>query len=151
MKKNLFLERMNVLGKEYANKIIEDPENHQDAVGASLDDYMSGAEKAYDVFRDIKKEDFCKALRCIQEYQKELDKLEEILGCELFESSICESVAYIIQYLVSALANFDNDTMDDINWWLYEDVDKEWTINGETITVETPEQLYDALKTLERV
>lgn len=151
MRKNIFLERMQVLGKEYANKIIQDSENHQDAVEASYEDYMEGANKAYDVFRDVKKESFCKALRLIQKYQKELDKIEEVLGCELFESSICESVAYIIQYLVDALANFDSDTADDINWWLYEDVDKEWEINGETVAVETPEQLYDALKTLERV
>lgn len=41
--------------------------------------------------------------------------------------------------------------MNDIEWWLYEDVEKEWIINGETVKVETPEQLYDALKKLNRV
>jgi len=151
MKKNTFLERMQVLGREYANKIILFPEEHPDAVESAYTNYIEGANKAYDVFRDVKKENFCKALRLIQEYQKELDKIEEALGCELFESSICESVAYIVQYLVDALVNFDSDTADDIYWWLYEDVDKEWKIDGVTVAVETPEQLYDALKTLERV
>ncbi len=99
----------------------------------------------------MEKEEFCEALNHIKDYEKELNRLEEILGCYIFESPICESVSYIIQHLVDALSNYNGDTADDINWWLYEDVEKVWEIHGETIDVETPEQLYDALKTLGRV
>lgn len=151
MLKKLFFEKVKVLGKEYANNIVMDAGEHQDAVQAILDDYMAGAEEAYNTLRNYKKEEFCKALREIQKYQENLSKLEELLGCDLFESSICESASYLIQHLVEALASYDSETIDDINWWLYEDVEKEWIIDGDTISVETPEQLYDALKNLNRV
>ena len=99
----------------------------------------------------ISKERFCDSLRDILHYQRELDKLEDTLGCSIFESSICESVTFIITSLIRALANDDSETMDDIEWWLYEDVEKEWIIDGELVKVETPEQFYDALKKLNRV
>ena len=69
----------------------------------------------------------------------------------LRESPIGESTTFIITDLIRALANNDENTVEDIEWWLYEDVEKEWTIDNETIKVETPEQLYDALKKLNRV
>ena len=99
----------------------------------------------------ISKERFCDSLRDILHYQRELDKLENTLGCVICESSICESVTFIITSLIRTLANDDSETRDDIEWWLYEDVEKEWTIDGELVKVETPEQLYDALKKLNRV
>ena len=99
----------------------------------------------------ISKERFCDSLRDILHYQRELDKLENTLGCVICESSICESVTFIITSLIRVLANDDSETRDDIEWWLYEDVEKEWTIDNETVKVETPEQLYDALKKLNRV
>ena len=99
----------------------------------------------------ISKERFCDSLRDILHYQRDLDKLEDTLGCAIFESHICESVSFIITSLIRALANDDSDTRDDIEWWLYEDVEKEWIIDGELVKVETPEQFYDALKKLNRV
>ena len=83
--------------------------------------------------------------------QRELDKLENTLGCVICESSICESVTFIITSLIRTLANDDSETRDDIEWWLYEDVEKEWVIDGELVKVKTPEQFYDALKKLNRV
>lgn len=99
----------------------------------------------------ISKERFCDSLRDILHYQRELGKLENTLGCVICESSICESVTFIITSLIRVLANDDSKTRDDIEWWLYEDVEKEWIIDGELVKVETPEQLYDALKKLNRV
>ena len=99
----------------------------------------------------ISKERFCDSLRDILHYQRELDKLEDTLGCAICESSICESVTFIITSLIRTLANDDSETRDDIEWWLYEDVEKEWVIDGELVKVETPEQFYDALKKLNRV
>ena len=149
--KESFLKKLRVLGKQYANNTILDSENHQDAVKSVISDYLQGAEDAYDTFRTYDKERFCDSLRDILHYQRKLDKLEDTLGCVICESSICESVTFIITSLIRALANDDSETRDDIEWWLYEDVEKEWVIDGELVKVETPEQLYDALKKLNRV
>lgn len=139
------------MGKQYASKTILDPENHQDAAESIISDYLQGAEDSYDTFRTYDKERFCDSLRNILHYQRKLDKLEDTLGCAIFESYICESVTFIITDLIRALANDDSETMDDIEWWLYEDVEKEWIIDGELVKVETPEQFYDALKKFNRV
>lgn len=149
--KESFLEKLKVLGKQYASKTILDPENHQDAAESIISDYLQGAEDSYDTFRTYDKERFCDSLRNILHYQRKLDKLEDTLGCAIFESYICESVTFIITDLIRALANDDSETMDDIEWWLYEDVEKEWIIDGELVKVETPEQFYDALKKFNRV
>lgn len=149
--KESFINKLKVLGKQYASKTILDPENHQDAVKSIISDYLQGVEDSYDTFRTYDKERFCDSLRDILHYQRDLDKLEDTLGCAIFESHICESVTFIITSLIRALANDDSETRDDIEWWLYEDVEKEWTIDGELVKVETPEQLYDALKKLNRV
>lgn len=149
--KKSFLEKMKVSGKQYANMAIIDTENPQDAVNAVISDYLQGAEDSYDTFRTYDKERFCDSLRNILHYQRKLDKLEDTLGCAIFESYICESVTFIITSLIRALANDDSETMDDIEWWLYEDVEKEYIIDGELVKVETPEQFYDALKKLNRV
>lgn len=149
--KKSFLEKLRVSGKQYANMAIIDTENHQDTVNAVISDYLQGAEDSYDTLRKYDKERFCDSLRDILHYQRELDKLEDTLGCVICESSICESVTFIITSLIRALANDDSETRDDIEWWLYEDVEKEWVIDGELVKVGTPEQLYDALKKLNRV
>ena len=149
--KESFIKKLRVLGKQYANKTILDSENHQDATESVISDYLQGVEDSYDTFRTYDKERFCDSLRDILHYQRELDKLEDTLGCAICESSICESVTFIITSLIRTLANDDSETRDDIEWWLYEDVEKEWIIDGELVKVETPEQFYDALKKLNRV
>lgn len=149
--KEAFLKKVRVSGKQYANKTILDSESHPDAVEAVISDYLQGAEDSYDTFRIYDKERFCSSLRDILNYYKNLEKLEDILNCVLRESPIGESITFIITDLIKALANNDADTVNDIEWWLYEDVEKEWIVDGETIKVETPEQLYDALKKLNRV
>ena len=149
--KESFIKKLRVLGKQYANKTILDSENHQDATESVISDYLQGAEDSYNTFRTYDKERFCDSLRDILHYQRELDKLENTLGCVICESSICESVTFIITSLIRTLANDDSETRDDIEWWLYEDVEKEWIIDGELVKVKTPEQFYDALKKLNRV
>ena len=149
--KESFIKRLKVFGKQYASKTILDPENHQDAVESIISDYLQGAEDSYDTFRTYDKERFCDSLRNILNYYKKLEELEDVLNCVLRESPIGESESFIITDLIRALANDDSETMDDIEWWLYEDVEKEWIIDGELVKVETPEQFYDALKKLNRV
>ena len=149
--KESFLKKLRVLGKQYASKTILDPENHQDAVESVISDYLQGAEDSYDTFRTYDKERFCNSLRDILNYYKKLEEIEDVLNCVLRESPISESESFIITDLIKALANNDENTVEDIEWWLYEDVEKEWIIDNETVKVETPEQLYDALKKLNRV
>lgn len=149
--KESFLEKLKVLGKQYANKTILDTENHQDAVESVISDYLQGAEDSYDTLRIYDKERFCNSLRNILNYYKKLEELEDVLNCVLRESPIGESESSIITDLIKALANNDENTVEDIEWWLYEDVEKEWIIDGELVKVETPEQFYDALKKLNRV
>lgn len=148
--KKSFLEKIRVLGKQYANNIVLNPKN-KDAKDIIISDYLQGAADAYDTFRTYDKERFCDSLRNILNYYKKLEKLEDVLNCVLRESPIGESITFIITDLIRALANNDENTVEDIEWWLYEDVEKEWTIDGELVKVETPEQLYDALKKLNRV
>lgn len=149
--KESFLKKLKVLGKQYANKTILDSKDHQDAVNAVISDYLQGAEDSYDTFRTYDKERFCNSLRNILNYYKKLEELEDVLNCVLRESPIGESESFIITDLIKALANNDENTVEDIEWWLYEDVEKEWIIDGELVKVETPEQFYDALKKLNRV
>lgn len=149
--KESFLKKIRVLGKQYANNTILDSENHQDAVNAVISDYLQGAEDAYSTFRIYDKKRFCDSLRNILNYYKKLEELENVLNCVLIESPIGESITFIITDLIRSLDNDDENTVEDIEWWLYEDVEKEWTINNEIVKVETPEQLYDALKKLNRV
>lgn len=148
--KESFLKKLRVLGNQYANNIVLNSKN-KDAKDIIISDYLQGASDSYTTFRTYDKERFCDSLRDILHYQEKLDKLEDTLGCAIFESYICESVTFIITSLIRALANDDSETMDDIEWWLYEDVEKEYIIDGELVKVETPEQFYDALKKLNRV
>ena len=148
--KESFLKKLRVLGKQYANNIILSSEN-KNAKDIIISDYLQGAADAYNAFRIYDKERFCDSLRNILNYYKKLEELEHVLNCVLIESSIGESITFIITDLIRSLANDDENTVEDIEWWLYEDVKKEWTIDNETVKVETPEQLYDALKKLNRV
>lgn len=148
--KESFLKKIRVLGKQYANNIVLNPEN-KDAKDIIISDYLQGAADAYDTFRTYDKERFCNSLRNILNYYKKLEELEDILNCVLRESPIGESESFIIADLIRALANNDSETIEDIEWWLYEDVEKEWVIDGELVKVGTPEQFYDALKKLNRV
>lgn len=148
--KESFLKKLRILGKQYANKVILDSKN-QDDKDAIISNYLQGANDSYNTFRTYDKERFCNSLRDILNHYKKLEELENVLNCVLRESPIGESTTFIITDLIRALANNDVETINDIEWWLYEDVDKEWTINNETVKVETPEQLYDALKRLNRV
>lgn len=148
--KKSFLEKLRVLGNQYANNIVLNSKN-KDAKDIIISDYLQGASDSYTIFRTYDKERFCDSLRNILNYYKKLEELEDVLNCVLRESPIGESESFIITDLIRALANDDSETMDDIEWWLYEDVEKEWIIDGELVKVETPEQFYDALKKLNRV
>jgi hypothetical protein len=93
----------------------------------------------------MNKKKFCEALRAIQSYQQNLDKFINLVGISFIDSDIATSTFNMQQCLIELIANYDEAVIDDIEWWLYENVEKVWIVDDETIDVSTPEKLYDAM------
>ena len=91
------------------------------------------------------KEHFCNILQNIQDYQTEIDKLIDVVGDGILESSLIQRSFDIIQRLIEITSDYDKNTIEDIEWWLYEDVKKVWTIDKKDMDVSTPEKLYNAI------
>lgn len=98
----------------------------------------------------IKKETFVKTIELIQ-------KQEEInFAISKAMDPICEGNGffydggrYYSKALLMVLSEVMNDKKDSwIEWWLYENGREAWDKDGNKITLETPEQLYDHLLNL---
>jgi hypothetical protein len=98
------------------------------------------------------KEKFLKYMRLIQNYDSECQTLTVLIN----KISSGFSVACFGSYLVSAIVEMINDTMEIMDkslleWWLYEDIEKVvYYYNNEKceqipIRIETLEELYDYL------
>lgn len=92
---------------------------------------------------NISRDRFTQSIREIQTFNKNLEDLETILGTELIESPIFNNVALITDSLVNAMSNYNEATIDLINWWLYEDVDKIIYEDDKEISVKTIDELYN--------
>ena len=75
-------------------------------------------------------------------YNKELDKWIDILGYNVFESKLCMDVFYISDSLIRLISDNNEEIIDLINWYLYEDVEKVLFDNGGEIEVDTLDKLY---------
>lgn len=94
----------------------------------------------------ITKEDFCKAIKAVQNIETILDKFGE-LSCNLFETDLSE---YGVLMDILFRQSFNEEQIDNIYWWLYESEDGEGMyINGEPIDLSTTEKLYDFLVSFE--
>lgn len=101
----------------------------------------------------ICKESFIKYLNTLVEFKRREEdfnsSLREHLGCypeSTFYDDLVDSYIKMLNEFSEGCTNevFGND----IEWWLYEDVDKIITLNNKTeIDVTTPEALYDYLVT----
>lgn len=80
---------------------------------------------------------FKEYLEHIVAYNKELDTWEKLIGCDIFEAKIFSQASNVSNDLVTLLGKNNNELIDLINWWLYEDVDKILWLNGEEISVRT--------------
>lgn len=94
----------------------------------------------------INKDSFIESIHSIMAYNEELDKIEKIIGGNIFESNICQAVWKIADNLINVLAEENMDLVDLICWWLYEDVDKILYIGNNELDVSDIGQLYDYIK-----
>ena len=96
----------------------------------------------------ISKEQFLQFIALVKKEDNFINTLHnlniDIINCEI-------ATDYYLVGNILLNTNFTASGVDLIEWWLYEDVEKEWIIDGELVKVETPEQFYDALKKLNRV
>ena len=98
-------------------------------------------------------ETFKMAIDAIQKHREQQEKVTNFIESEICTESwaFCTFGDNLSDALLKVLEHVFNDKGEWISWWLYEDVEKEWVIDGELIKVKTPEQFYDALKKLNRV
>ncbi len=94
----------------------------------------------------LTKESFCKALALIQEQEHIDDKVSEALSLVGDGYYLYGSENKFRQALLMVLAETMQDKGDWIDWWLYEDVEKAvWYPDGERVSLERTEELYDYL------
>lgn len=92
----------------------------------------------------LSKEKFIQYLNSIKNLDHEVDKWEDFLKIDIFESPLFQRSFDLIDIVIKYLSDNNTDIEDLISWWLYEDVDKLIFLqNGTTIDVETPDKLYD--------
>lgn len=97
----------------------------------------------------IKKDTFVHAINAIRKQDELTSKLNE-LYCQLNPGHYAMSFdGLLLESILSILEETMEDIGSAISWWLYEDVEKtiSWKENGHevSITVSTPEELYDYL------
>ena len=92
----------------------------------------------------LSKEKFIQYLNSIKDFDHEVDKWEDFLKIDIFESPLFRRSFDLVDIVVKYLSDNNANIEDLINWWLYEDVDKLIFLpDGTTIDVETPDKLYD--------
>ena len=92
----------------------------------------------------LSKEKFIQYLNSIKNLDNEVDKWEDFLRIDIFESPLFQRSFDLIDIVIKYLSDNNTDIEDLISWWLYEDVDKLIFLpDGTTIDIETPDKLYD--------
>ena len=72
----------------------------------------------------LSKEKFIQYLNSIKNLDHEVDKWEDFLKIDIFESPLFQRSFDLIDIVIKYLSNNNTDIEDLISWWLYEDVDK---------------------------
>ena len=91
----------------------------------------------------MQREQFKECLTHILKYHEELNKWCDTLGSDLFTCPIFEQANYIIDKLVDYIGLDNDELIDLINWWLYEDVKKVLRCKDKEISVKTIDELYN--------
>ena len=91
----------------------------------------------------MQKEIFKDCLHHIIEYNKALDLWCQLLSSDIFTSPVFVHAGFIADKLVDFLGQGDEEVIDLINWWLYEDVDKVLHYKDKEISVKTIDALYN--------
>jgi hypothetical protein len=97
----------------------------------------------------ITKEEFIGLILKQQEWSNRVDEVSEALNVPtLFESDWVEYAAILFDKTIDLL--FNEDGVDDINWWLYEKSGnpelKMWDADGKEIPTDTVEDLWNLVK-----
>lgn len=99
----------------------------------------------------LQKEQFVKAIQAIQEQEKLESQLGELFQAMCPDNYWLSSCSKLIDTFISVLEADMHDEHQWIQWWLYEDVEHvvSWMEDGQeqSITIDTPEELYDFLET----
>lgn len=93
----------------------------------------------------ISKESFCKVMGYIKEQQEIDEKVGQALELVCDNMIVYGTENGYLKALVKILKELFDDRSDIIEWWLYEDVEKNIYYDNKTINVETADKLYDFL------
>lgn len=96
----------------------------------------------------ITKEQFIKLITDHRKYNDRLDEVEDVLGFAIYDCDWVEYGNILFDEVLGLL--FQEESVDDINWWLYEKCErpdyKMWDKDGKEIPTETLDDLWEIVK-----
>lgn len=96
----------------------------------------------------ITKEQFVKLITDNRKHNDRLDEVEDVLGLAIYDCDWVEYGNILFDEVLGLL--FQEEGVDDINWWLYEKCGrsdyKMWDKDGNEIPTETLDDLWEIVK-----
>ena len=96
----------------------------------------------------ITKEQFVKLITDNRKHNDRLDEVEDVLGLAIYDCDWVEYGNILFDEVLGLL--FQEEAVDDINWWLYEKCGhsdyKMWDKDGNEIPTETLDDLWEIVK-----
>jgi hypothetical protein len=96
----------------------------------------------------ITKEQFIKLITDNRKHNDRLDEVEDVLGLAIYDCDWVEYGNILFDEVLGLL--FQEEGVDDINWWLYEKCGrpdyKIWDKDGNEIPTETLDDLWEIVK-----
>lgn len=96
----------------------------------------------------ITKEQFIKLITDNRKHNNRLDEVEDVLGLAIYDCDWVEYGNILFDEVLGLL--FQEEGVDDINWWLYEKCGrpdyKMWDKDGNEIPTETLDDLWEIVK-----
>ena len=96
----------------------------------------------------VTKEQFIKLITDNRKHNDRLDEVEDVLGLAIYDCDWVEYGNILFDEVLGLL--FQEEGVDDINWWLYEKCGrpdyKMWDKDGNEIPTETIEDLWNIVK-----
>lgn len=96
----------------------------------------------------ITKEQFIKLITDHRKHNDRLDEIEDVLGLAIYDCDWVEYGNILFDEVLGLL--FQEEGVDDINWWLYEKCGrpdyKMWDKDGNEIPTETLDDLWEIVK-----
>lgn len=96
----------------------------------------------------VTKEQFIKLITDNRKHNDRLDEVEDVLGLAIYDCDWVEYGNILFDEVLGLL--FQEEGVDDINWWLYEKCGrpdyKMWDKDGNEIPTETLDDLWEIVK-----